>query len=162
MARLQTVLDGIQTRITALYPNVTYRTGDKFLEEKIPNARVVWVPGKDLYEASRDGRHKMPRSVKTRRAEVIAYCFHNSFGNCEELVNWTVLAFHRECGVAGAVDEGTWSQPGWLEFGYLCELRFLVDIPITDVLPTTVVLTGSTFDTSTTVHADGLLDAGET
>ena len=162
MARLQTVLDLVQARITGLYPGVTYRTGDKFLEEKLPNPRIVWVPGKDMYDASRDGRHFKPRSVKVRSAEVIAYCFHENFGDCEELVNWTVVAVHLECGVAGRVDEGKWSQPGWLEHGYLCELRFVIDIPITDVMPTSVTLTDATFDTSTTVHADGLLDAGET
>lgn len=161
MARLQTVLDEVQTSITALFGTVKYRTGHKYLQDKWPNPRIVWVPGKDLYEATRDGRHSRPRSVKTRRCAVTAYCFHDDFGACEELINWVVVALHTSVSGSFEVEEGVWSQPEWLEKGYLCELSFLVDVPVTDVMPTLTTPTAITFDTSTTVQADGLLDAGE-
>lgn len=161
MARLQTVLDAVQTNITVFFPTTKYRTGEKYLTEKVHNPRVVWVPDKDDYAPVSNGGHTRPRSVKTRRAVVLAHCFHDDFGQTEELVNAAVYSMHTATAGSYAVDFGDWSDGAWLEKGFVCTLRFLIDIPITAPTPTVTTPTTFAFDTSTTVKGDGYIDAGE-
>lgn len=161
MAVIEQLLSAVQTRITARLGTVHYRFGEKFLAERKVNPRIIWVPGKDDYAPARAGLQTTQRSVRTRRAEVMAHVVHNAFGDTEDLVNATVHAMHAETHGSMDVDYGEWSQPDWLDNGYACSLRFVIDVPITAPAPTTVITTDVVFDTSTTVQSDGYLDAGE-
>lgn len=162
MARLQTVLDAVQTRVNQLMGvTVTYRTGHKYLGEKILAPRVIWVPGKDKFGAATDGRQTRPKAVRTRGAEVYAHCFHDDFGDCEELVNAVVYGMHAVAHGSYTVSEGEWSQPEWLERGHVCSLRFVIDIPVTAPTPTVATITAVAPDNTNTVQGDGFIDVGE-
>jgi hypothetical protein len=158
-SKLQTILDAVQATITESVSATHYRTGHRFITERQPGPRIVWVPGKDEYSAPRAAQGR-DRSVRTRSAQVLAHVFADDLESAETLVHAVVYAAHKQTHGAYNVDSGDWFAPEWLDKGEGCVVKLSFDIPVTaPSLP--IVTPNAGFDTTGSVAGDGNLDAGE-
>lgn len=167
-SRLERALGGLQTRIAALYPNVSFRLGARFIagQEDAP-PRIVWVRATDAFEPA---QRTSPRetAVLTRAAVLVAHCWASAGDSydtddaaVEALVDALACALRDEFGASALPTDAEWIDPPSATGGLACLVAFTLRVPVVRPEVPVAQATTTAFDASGASPADGVLDAGE-
>jgi hypothetical protein len=160
--QLDTVIAEIEARVTAVYPSVLFRRGEReFATNDFP-PRVVWVYGGETYDAPEKSRDN-PRSLATAVATLYAHIWGVSRESAIAIrQNIHVAAYHVAYGsfepVGTSFEE---LEQRHAEYGASCRFEMQFRMPVPDATVPEVMITGF-LPAGDSVAGDGILQCGET
>lgn len=170
LSRLERILSGLQTRILAMYPGVTFAAGARMIPSTVEAPpRIVWVRAADEYGPA-ERQSPTQRAVLTRSTAVVAHCWADALpaqgldtadAAVEALVDALACAIRLELGADSVPTAAEWVDPPGATSGLACLVAFVVRQPVTTPSVPVAQATTTAFDASAASPTDGVLDAGE-
>lgn len=141
-----TVLAQLEEAASPLMPaGTTWKTGRELVAGQDAPPRVVWAYGPaDEFSAAwnaRVARPAYPRVLLTRRATVEAFVWGKDYDQAEEMVNVLVGAIYAVALGSMTIVSGAWADVAFTSAGRAYRLTFTLDLPITEAMPGTGVVT---------------------
>lgn len=167
MAGIAQFFDDVEKLLLVGYPKLQRGFGVKDLDRQSSPPRIVWV----ILSAGHAPAEKIgrPRSILTRRLELVVHLWGSDLAELEALVEDTITAIHRLAHGSAVFGGEDWLTDDVANRGLAAHLRLRLDGPVlerrfkvaardVDTRVTRAIVTALDADTSESASGDGAID----